>query len=135
MKSRNTRLPVRLTAAVAAGLAGAYLVLTAHAARATDFEPRGEPAQAVVRYADLNLANPDGVQRLYQRIVASAHAVCGNVDPRDLAVWSRVRTCTDHSVARAIAAVGHPGLSAFHQRQRGSKPYRHALVMRAGTAH
>jgi len=133
MNIRKTRF-ARVTSVVTMILAGFYLALNPDATRATEFEPSGEPARAVVRYADLNLSSREGVQQLYQRIVASADAVCGKVDPRDLAVWSRFRICTDHSVARAVAAIGHPGLSAFHQQRNGAKIRRYALVMRDSAA-
>jgi UrcA family protein len=97
-----------------AGLASAYLGLGAAISQAADDDLPGERRTSVVQYGDLNLASPQGVQRLYQRIVASANEVCDSGDHRSLQAFAHDRKCKERSVARAVAAVGRPELTALY---------------------
>ena len=45
--------------------------------------------ERVVKYADLNLNNPAGVQTLYRRINAAARAVCGRNDALSISAPGR----------------------------------------------
>ncbi len=76
----------------------------AHAAVADD-----HGAMAVeVRYADLNLASPQGVQVLKRRISNAAIQVCGADPGLDVRAMSRHRSCVQHASESALAQVGLP---------------------------
>ena len=102
-----------------AGLTAACLAVAATGARAQDQAASGtEPMKMVVHYGDLNLANPEGVERLYRRIVAAAGQVCDSKD-RSLQVQARDGICQKQSIARAVALVNQPALRAFYARKTG----------------
>jgi UrcA family protein len=69
----------------------------------------------VVKYADLNLSNPEGVTALYRRITAAARDVCQHYDIRS---GSSLRPgaadpCVRKALQDAVTKVGHPALSAM----------------------
>ena len=66
---------------VLATLAAACMGVSSTAVHAAD---DSEPMKTTVRYADLNLANPQGVEQPYQRIVSAARQVCSAADGRTL---------------------------------------------------
>jgi UrcA family protein len=104
--SRARRLTVSLLSvcAVTAGSAAASLAEAADA-----------PANAsvVVRYADLDVATPNGAAKLYRRIATAAHRVCPDADSRRLedkmAAWS----CRRQAMSRAIDSVDSPALATL----------------------
>src|SRR5262245_44078491 len=98
----------------ASGL-GALICCTAlaSAASATSAQDR---RSVTVFYGDLNLANPVGVQRLYQRIRQAAVQVCD--DPRALGPLSLRRSakrCTEQAVDEAVRSIDNRVLTALHQ--------------------
>lgn len=107
--TRNTKNRARIiiaAAAVCAALGGA--------ARA------GEVQQIHVKYADLNLGTSTGATALYQRIRRAANDVCTVTDNRDLTQQALVRSCADHAVAQAVAAVNDTGLTKIYEVKLGS---------------
>ncbi len=100
--------------ALLVGLASASLGLGAAIAQAADDVPGSAPRATVVQYGDLNLANPQGTQRLYDRIVSAAEVVCGS-DHHSLAAFPHFRACRERSIERAVAAVARPELTALYR--------------------
>jgi UrcA family protein len=102
----------------------AGLVCAAEAALFAAATSAAEPTQSItVRYTDLNLERPHDVARLYDRIRGAAQSVCGVPEP-EFADWvnpARQR-CIGDAIARAVARVDRPALSAYHQRQLGLSP-------------
>ena len=94
-------------------LALASTVLLAFAAASTvpaNEQVRGE----TVKFADLNVDSPAGVQALYDRIHAAAKRVCSDSDPlQQLAAGS----CARKAEARAIDKLNLPQLTAFYKTQ------------------
>jgi UrcA family protein len=80
--------------------------------------PGAEPTKLVVHYADLSLVNPRGVEELYRRITAAAHQVCDSRD-RSLQGQALDGICKKQSIARAVAVVNQPALTAFYARKTG----------------
>ena len=73
----------------------------------------GEPATtATVKFQDLNLATPAGVEALYNRIRAAAVRVCSEPDP---SVWQAVPACISKTEARAIANANLPALTSYYK--------------------
>jgi UrcA family protein len=108
-------------------LAAICLTLSATSVRAADETPGYAPAKTVVQYGDLNLANPEGVKRLYNRIVAASKGVCDSKD-RSLSVQAHDRICMQRSIARAVKAVDRPELTAFYSARTGQPIARLAEV-------
>jgi UrcA family protein len=101
------------------GLTAACLALAATGARAQDQgAPGTEPTRMVVHYGELNLANPRAVEELYQRIAAAAHQVCDSRE-RSLQAQARDGICNKQSIARAVAVVNQPTLTAFYAQKTG----------------
>ena len=68
-----------------------------------------------VKFADLNLSSPAGVETLYGRIHAAAKRVC--VQPAgELAA---TRSCERKAESEAIAKVNLPLLTAFYEQKTG----------------
>jgi UrcA family protein len=71
-----------------------------------------------VKFQDLNVGTPSGVQVLYDRIHAAAKRVCSESDPfQQMAATS----CTRKAEARAIAKLSLPLLTAFYQAKTGGQ--------------
>jgi UrcA family protein len=72
--------------------------------------------QAVVKFADLNLSNPQGAITLYSRIAAAANRVCKpfDIDSRDLGSRARLDSCVHKAIANAVTKVDHPELFAVY---------------------
>jgi UrcA family protein len=104
-----SRIPLALTAAMLLTFVG---VSTAHA----NEQVRSE----TVKFADLNMGTPSGVQALYDRIHAAAKRVCSDGDPfQQIAA----NACARKAEARAIEKVSLPQLTAFYQaKTSGQKP-------------
>jgi UrcA family protein len=101
------------------GLTAAGLALAATGVHAQDqSSPATEPTKMVVHYADLSLVNPRGVEELYRRITAAAHQVCDSRD-RSLQAQALDGICKKQSIARAVAVVNQPALTAFYARKTG----------------
>jgi UrcA family protein len=97
--------------AVAAGLAvGIFNVATSVAATPSD----GDVRQVVVRYADLNLATPEGAARLHQRIVAAAKRVCPDAHIRNLYAAAQAHECQADAIRHAVNDVNNVRLSAIY---------------------
>jgi UrcA family protein len=79
-----------------------------------DEEVRSE----TVKFQDLNLNSPEGVQALYRRIHAAAGRVCDQSDP---ALQRAAASCAKKAEARAIAKVGLPQLVAYYRTQTGDQ--------------
>jgi UrcA family protein len=78
--------------------------------------------QVTVSFADMNLSNPPGISRLYQRLQWAAHKVCGSVpQARELsfhAAWSR---CVFTALDDAVAQVHSAELAALHAKRTGQR--------------
>lgn len=76
---------------------------------------RAEAPSQVVRYADLNLATPDGVSALYSRIQAAAWKVCGEiVAPHNGPTATENGKCRRTLIDVAVRQVDKPALTALH---------------------
>jgi UrcA family protein len=95
-------------AAVAAGLAA-----TQASAASSDDAPRS----VVVRYADLNLSQPQDARTLYARIQRAARAACGEVETADLARFARFHNCIDEAVTNAVSSVNAQRVTEIHEAQ------------------
>lgn len=103
---------------VLATLAAACMAVASTAVQAAEKPGDSEPV-TTVQFGDLNLANPQGVERLYQRIVAAAQQVCDTRQGRSLEAQALDSICTKQSIAHAVAAVGRPALTALHAAKTG----------------
>jgi UrcA family protein len=94
-------------------VAGAFAALTA--ATASFAVTPGVDSQSVsVRYDDLNLASPAGVNALYRRISVAARQVCPDIYSRNLDVAVAGQRCFADAVAKAVSEVNNPQLAMVH---------------------
>jgi UrcA family protein len=96
--------------AIAMWLACALVASNAHAGD----EVRSE----TVKFADLNLGSPAGVEALYGRIHAAARRVCD----QPAGEQAGIRGCMRKAESEAIGKVNVPLLTAFYQKKTGSQP-------------
>jgi UrcA family protein len=70
-----------------------------------------------VKYGDLNIGSPAGAQVLLKRIDAAANTACGGApDIRQLNQLASFEACRKSALARAVAAVDSPMLTAMAHR-------------------
>jgi UrcA family protein len=107
-------IKTRKTAFVACSLVAGTLFSSAFA---------GEPVRSeTVKFHDVNVGTPAGVQVLYQRIRSAANSVCSVDGERDLARTMSSATCTKEAVAGAIKQLDLPALTAYYQIKIGVRP-------------
>ncbi|MBV8397187.1 MAG: UrcA family protein [Acetobacteraceae bacterium] len=70
-----------------------------------------------VKFQDLNVNTPEGVQALYSRIHAAAKRVCREEDPMFLA---SELSCVRKAEEQAIAKTGVPQLQAYYRSKTGA---------------
>lgn len=75
-----------------------------------------EAPQAVVKFGDLNLSNPQGAAALYSRITLAAYEVCKSfdIDSRNLGSRARVDACVHKAIADAVTKVDRAELFAVY---------------------
>jgi UrcA family protein len=83
-----------------------------HAYAAT---PDDKAPTHVVRYADLDLSQPSGAQRLYQRIQIAARIVCENPMLPALSEVRAFEACVRKAVNQAVAQVGSARVTQIHE--------------------
>jgi UrcA family protein len=71
-----------------------------------------------VKFADLNLSSPAGVEALYGRIHAAARRVCD----QPAGGQAGIGRCMRKAESEAIGKVDVPLLTAFYQKKTGSLP-------------
>ena len=98
-----------LAYAAAMWLACGLVAATAHA---------DEVRSETVKFADLNLSSPQGVEALYVRIHAAARRVCD----QPAGEQAGIGRCMRKTEAEAIGKVNVPLLTAFYQKKTGSQP-------------
>ncbi len=82
-----------------------------------------DPPQTTVKYADLNLASPEGAAALYARIHRAARQVCSPLDGRDLTSKMQMDSCVHKAIASAVAKVDQPALfNAYDARNHRPPP-------------
>lgn len=105
------------------GAAVSVLSLACAAAYA-DTTPVSQSHLRVVRYSDLNLDQPRDVARLFNRISAAAEKVCG---PRSFGGYPEsadYESCYSDTVARAVAHIARPSVTAYFQQRSSGSPWR-----------
>jgi UrcA family protein len=109
---------VNARALTLAALATMCLAVAATTVRAADVSSDSVPMKTVT-YGDLNLTNPQGIERLYRRLVAAAQQVCHALNGRSFEEKQQFSICTSQSIARAVAAVDQPALTALQATKTG----------------
>ena len=111
-----TKLPNLITTAILGTLA---LMGAAPSMAADGYVVR----QAVVRYGDLDLSNPQGAAKLYSRIAAAAREVCDafDVDNHNLEGRADAEACVRKAMSGAVTDVSRPELFAIYN-AKNSKP-------------
>jgi UrcA family protein len=111
MKSNvKTDNRIVLACATAMWLACALVTSNAYA----DDQVRSE----TVRFPDLNLGSPAGVEALYGRIHAAARRVC----EQPAGALASTRACVTKAESEAIGKVNVPLLTAYYQKKTGNLP-------------
>jgi UrcA family protein len=103
--TRSSPLRHLIAAAIFSALASGFTAVSA-AADNTD-APR-----AVVKYGDLNVADPQGAAELYRRIRRGAESVCPDFERSDLTSKARTDACVHKAIADAVITVNQPALFA-----------------------
>jgi UrcA family protein len=75
-----------------------------------------------VSFADLDLNQMDGAEKLYRRLDFAARKVCAAIEPSsdaDLLRLQRWRTCTRNAVSRAVVKIDRTTLTAYYLEKTG----------------
>jgi UrcA family protein len=86
---------------------------------ATADQSDGESLTKVVSYSDLNLNGEAGARTLYGRLRTAATQVCAPFRGTTLREKTNWHECFDQAIARSIAEVDEPVLSAYHLSRAG----------------
>jgi UrcA family protein len=93
-------------------------VLTAFGAVLALFAASGhagaDPMQKAVRYADLNLSNPQDASQLYARLERAAAVVCRTYEGFELSRKRMHEACEQEALSAAVAQVDDAALTALH---------------------
>ena len=82
---------------------------------ATAEQREGESLTKIVNYSDLNLDGAAGARTLYGRLRMAATQVCAPFRGTTLREKTKWRDCFDPALARAVAEIDAPMLTAYHQ--------------------
>ena len=83
----------------------------------------GEPVRSeTVKFHDVNVGTPAGVQLLYKRIHSAAQSVCSVDGERGLARAMSSATCAKATEAGVIKQLDLPALTAYYQIKIGVRP-------------
>jgi len=93
--------------------AGSQLATTAQAGQIDALPSK------TVKFADLNLARPEGIAALYERLQGAADEVCSPGDPRVLVAFENPQKCARASLWHAIGQINDPALTAYAQARSG----------------
>ncbi|MGH8175487.1 MAG: UrcA family protein [Steroidobacter sp.] len=91
-----------------------------------------EIRQRVVTFADLDLQQDAGAEKLYWRIRTAAREVCATPGVLGLFMAAERRQCAEQAAARAIADVNAPSLTRYHVGRNDAGAHQTALVQRNG---
>ena len=80
--------------------------------------PHEQLRSETVRFSDLNMSTPEGIQALYVRIHAAAWRVCSNTDGDPLYQLGAAY-CAKQAEAKAIKTLNLPQLTAYYQMKTG----------------
>lgn len=111
----KTRIPtIVATALILTGVWGASSAFAAEQVRSER-----------VKFADLNVETPEGVQVLYSRIHAAAKRVCSESDP---VLKAAENICISKADGDAIAKLDLPQLTAYYQIKTRTSAHAQPLV-------
>jgi len=80
----------------------------------------GEALTKVVNYADLNVNGEAGARTLHGRLRMAAAQVCAPFRGNTLREKTNWRECFDPALARSVAKVDEPALTAYHLNREGA---------------
>lgn len=105
---------ISFCAALAAIACGIALTTPAKAEQSN-----GEPLTKVVSYADLNLNGEPAARVLYGRLRKASRQVCAPFRGDSLREKANWRDCFHQALARSVATIDEPVLTAYHLSQTG----------------
>jgi UrcA family protein len=94
----------------------AALVLSGAQAAVAD---RSVQLSTTVKYAELDLSQPEAVEVLHRRLSNAAEEVCSPLDSRQLSRQLEYRRCVAETLSRAVAGVDRPMLTQYHVQKHG----------------
>ena len=107
----------------------AFAVMTATAAAAPALAD-GVAVSDHVKYGDLDLTRPTGVNELYNRIRQASKAVCGQLSGRELVEVELYNACFANAMSHAVVDVKQPALTALYLERNGiSRSQRFAVLV------
>jgi UrcA family protein len=99
----------------------AFAVMTATAAAAPAVaDGLGDAVSDHVKYGDLDLTHPAGVNELYNRIRMASKVVCAQLSGRELVDVQLYNACFTSAMSHAVADVKQPALTALYLEKTGN---------------
>ena len=99
----------------------AFAVMAATAAAAPAVaDGLGDAVSEHVKYGDLDLTHPAGVNELYNRIRVASKGVCAQFSDRGLVNVQLYSSCFTNAMSHAVADVRQPALTALYLEKTGN---------------
>ena len=99
----------------------AFAVVTATAAAAPAVaDGVGEALSVHVKYGDLDLTHPSGVNELFHRIREASQRVCKPLSDRSVTMVQLHDACVANAMSHAVADVNEPALTALYLEGNGN---------------
>lgn len=111
MNARNTCISSTRRRFVVTAIAGA---LALGFAMTSSADQSHDVRQVTVKFADLNISNPEGAAALYGRIRAAASRVCAPDQYSSFPFRSRTDDCIHKAIADAVTKVNQSALYAVY---------------------
>jgi UrcA family protein len=112
----------RFSALVAVTLYGAVASIGAMLPAAAD---SFDAPHVTVKYADLNVSNPQDTAVLYARIRTAAERVCSRYDGHSISAMMEKDACVDKALFEAVTKINNPVLTAVYSSKAGKEAWAH----------
>jgi len=107
----------------------AFAVMTATAAATPAVaDVSGDAVSDHVKYGDLDLMHPAGVNALYNRIRSASKSVCAQLSSREVPVQF-YNACFTKAMSHAVADVKQPALTALYLEKTGNSHSQHLAML------
>jgi UrcA family protein len=110
---------LKAIATLAPAVAALGALISGSVGMAAETQSRADIPSVTVRYTDLDLNTPAGVEALYGRLRAASRAVCNVDERRPLAEVMAAKSCYLQVLGAAVDDAKLPTLTALHRAGNG----------------
>jgi len=85
--------------------------------------------RVTVKYADLNVSNPQAAAALYSRIRTAAKRVCSRYDGHSISAMMEKDACVDKAIVDAVTKINNSVLTAVYNAKAGKEAPAHVASL------